>query len=331
MLKWSVAAVALLGLTAEAAQAQGPQSPPPPSERLLGGGRNPAVTHLMQAYRISEEVAQDRIEIQNEVVELAKRLNAESDPNYAGIWIEHEPVYRVVVAFADQQDRREFRTSLSPRLQRHVKIIPVAKSRRQSDQDTQQLIASLRALGDDFSGWFDETTQRFVVGVETAGARGKALQLIPPQLRGQVDVVVKKLPKPEVGPPTGVQSGDFIAGGYWVYISTDPAHPNPAQCTFGFPVRYGPSRLPGVLTAAHCYNPLQPTPIAYWYNGHWIRFDAANPIVRKYETTYDYMVLEGSPTLGDDGIYDVYFVNTHNIPGVTGNYYDVTAYGPGPL
>ena len=108
MLKWSVAAVALLGLTAEAAQAQGPQSPPPPSERLLGGGRNPAVTHLMQAYRISEEVAQDRIEIQNEVVELAKRLNAESDPNYAGIWIEHEPVYRVVVAFADQQDRREF-------------------------------------------------------------------------------------------------------------------------------------------------------------------------------------------------------------------------------
>ncbi len=31
--------------------------PRPPSEQLLAGGRNPAVTHLMQAYGISEEAA----------------------------------------------------------------------------------------------------------------------------------------------------------------------------------------------------------------------------------------------------------------------------------
>jgi hypothetical protein len=72
--------MALLGLAAGAAQAQDPPMPKPPSEQLLAGGRNPAVTHLMQAYGISEEVAQERIQILNEVVELATRLNNESDP-----------------------------------------------------------------------------------------------------------------------------------------------------------------------------------------------------------------------------------------------------------
>jgi hypothetical protein len=58
--------------------------PPPPTERLLAGGRNPVVSYLMQAYGLSEAVAQERLAIQSEVMELAQRLKNGNDPAYAG-------------------------------------------------------------------------------------------------------------------------------------------------------------------------------------------------------------------------------------------------------
>lgn len=303
--------------------------PPPPSERLLAGGRNPVVSYLMQAYGLSEAVAEERLAIQSEVMELTKRLESGNDPAYADIWIEHEPVYKINIAFLDKDERKAFKESLSPQLRRYVQIVQVKKSRKQKRQDLEELSAALRSANMQFGGWFEEKNQRHTLVVGNSGDLARAEALVPARLRGDVDVVVGPLPEPE-GPPTGVVSGDFIAGGHAVYFSTDPAYSNnnPTQCSFGFPVRYGPSRLKGILTAAHCTNPPPPI-IAHRYGNpvHFIKFDWANPIMRKLEGPYDYMVLQGSSTLDDDGVYDVYFQNPNNqVPGVTGNYYDIYAY-----
>jgi hypothetical protein len=317
---------ALLGTTS-AALTQDAGVPAPPSERLLAGGRNPVVSYLMQAYGLSEADAQERLAVQNEVMELAGRLEKENDPAYADIWIEHKPVYKVVIAFTDKADRQAFKEGLSPRLRRYVQIRPVTKSRKQRGRDLEEISAALRSAGVPFDGFFEGPKQRFNVGVTSSADLSRAQALIPSNLRADVDLVVRKIAKPEAG-PTGVVAGDWIAGGFAVWISSDPAHPNPTQCTFGFPVRYGANRLPGVLTAAHCTEPTPPQFAARYGNpAHFIKFDFANPIIRRYTGQYDYIVLQGSSSLNDDGLYDVYFENPNNqVPGVTGNWFDIYAY-----
>ena len=289
-----------LAIAASAATQQ-PDVPEPPSEKLLAGGRNPVVSYLMQAYGLSEADAQERVAVQAEVMELAQRLERENDPAYADIWIEHEPVYKVAIAFLDKDDRKAFKDSLSPRLRRYVQIVPVSKSKKQRNQELEELSSTLRRANIPFDGLFEGKKQRFTVGVANASDLARAESVIPASLRGEVDLVVKKLPKPE-GPPTGVVAGDYIAGGYAVWITDDPAHTNPTQCTFGFPVRYGANRLPGVLTAGHCSVP-PPKIFASKYGNpaHFIKFDWAAPIMRKNEGPYDYMVVQGSTALGDDG------------------------------
>lgn len=320
------AAIATSLVMASAAVAQEAGVPPPPSERLLAGGRNPVVSYLMQAYGISEAEAQERLAVQNEVMELAGRLEKE-DPAYADIWIEHQPVYKVVIAFTDKADRQAFKEGLSPRLRRYVQILPVTKSRKQRQRDLEELSAALRSAGVPFDGWFEGPRQRFSIGVTSAADLARAEGLVPPNLRAEVDLVVRRIAKPEAG-PTGVVAGDWIAGGFAVWISSDPAHPNPTQCTFGFPVRYGANRLPGVLTAAHCTEPTPAMFAAKYGNpAHFIKFDFANPIIRRRIGQYDYMVLQGSSSLNDDGLYDVYFENPNNqVAGVTGNWLDIYGY-----
>lgn len=105
MRKNSVFTLALVASSAALGQDPAPPVPVPPSEKVLAGGRSPSVTYLMQAHGLSESEARERIELQNEAVELAKRLEQEGDPAFSGVWLEQEPAFRVVVAFADRQER----------------------------------------------------------------------------------------------------------------------------------------------------------------------------------------------------------------------------------
>jgi hypothetical protein len=299
---------------ATAAIAQAPVSPLPPSEASKEPGRSPAVAYLMQYYGITEADAQERLAVQAEVMELSARLNRENDPSYADIWTEHSPVFKVVVAFADTKDRKELLDSLSPKLRRYVQLRTVPKSRSQIQADLETLASALKSGGFPFGGGFDPITGRYNFEVETQQAANAARALIPPSLRDQVGIVVKRLPKPEAA-PTGVQSGDWIAGGYPLYpIKTD------AQCTFGFPVRFGSNQTKGILTAGHCGEIAE----AY-YNGHWITF--AKPVIRYSQVLkYDYEIFE-STGLTDGGTYEVYYENRHSIPGIsTRSYFQIYAW-----
>jgi hypothetical protein len=254
----------------------------------------------MQKFGISEADARERLAVQSEVMELSARLNRENDPAYADIWTEHSPVFKVIVAFADTKDRKALLDSLSPRMRRYVQLKTVPKSKTQVQADLDALAAALKAGGFEFGGGFDPRTGRYTFEVETQQAASAARALIPPQLRDQVGIVVHELPKPEAA-PTGVQSGDWIAGGYSLYpIRTD------AQCTFGFPVRFGSSATKGILTAGHCGAVAE-----YYYNGHWITFSA--PVIHREELKYDFEIFE-TTGLNDDGGYEVYYTNTYNVP-----------------
>lgn len=122
------------------------------------------------------------------------------------------------------------------------------------------------------------------------------------------------MPVPEAA-PTGVQPGDFIAGGHTLYVNPTT---NESWCTFGFPVRFGSPEKKGILTAGHCGDS------AYHWWGHYIKFGA--PIIRKnMELKYDYEIFE-TTGLSDNSGSEVYYTNPHGLNVSTRGYYQVYAF-----
>jgi hypothetical protein len=62
---------------------------------------HPVVSAYADTFGVSEAEAQRRLELQIEMMELADKL-AEDDPHYAGSWIQHEPDFRLKVAFTEE-------------------------------------------------------------------------------------------------------------------------------------------------------------------------------------------------------------------------------------
>ena len=307
-------ALSSMGLAAT----QEPTSPLPPEQAPRPTGTSPAVTFLMQEYGISEAEAKERLAVQAELMPLTLRLEEQNDPGFTDTWIEHTPVFKVVIAFADAKDRRSLLESIPPRLRRYAQLRTVPRSRSQRKANQQEIEKAFRAAGFEFGGGFDPITGKYDMVVEDARAISGVRQALPPNLRDDVTIRVGELPRPEA-PPTGVQSGDWIVGGFPLYpVKTD------AQCTFGYPVRFKPSgsttEVKGILTARHCLE------IAYhYYNGHWITFGA--PVIAPARSgIYDYEIFE-STGLDDDNSYEVYYENRSNLPGIsTRNYYRIYAW-----
>ena len=61
----------------------------------------PNVDYLQKKYNISSEEANMRIELQNDVIALSEKLNQANDSDYADMYIQHQPVYKIIVLFAD--------------------------------------------------------------------------------------------------------------------------------------------------------------------------------------------------------------------------------------
>lgn len=123
-------------------------------------------SYLETAYGISAEEAQLRLDLQEQVIALSERLNAENDPNYADMYIQHTPVYKIVILFADNKNRHEFLKSLDPKLQRYVQLKNVKKSRSQYEKELDELGGLIQTLSIPYTAKFDLEKQRYEVVVE---------------------------------------------------------------------------------------------------------------------------------------------------------------------
>jgi hypothetical protein len=105
----------------------------------------------------------------------------------------------------------------------------------------------------------------------------------------------RSLPFPiQRAPPSGVQSGDWAAGGYGVYRDTSYSIP----CTLAYPITYGVANIKGILTARHCTEPKM-----YLFNGHWITFPNP-PAFERNVDAYDYAIYE---TTGLNTDYQIFY------------------------
>lgn len=274
------------------------------------------VTYLMQAYSLLEAEARERLALEDQVVALARQVSG--DPAFAEVRIEHAPQYRIVVAFADNDQRQALREGLSPQLRRYVQIERTKRSARQLDADIDAIGAALTAAEVEFATSYKHSNSKFVIEVEDNRAAQAARSLIPPALRGDVEVRVGRLPQRQAD-PTGLRPGDQIQGGHWYYAQASGA--TLPDCTFAFNVRYNAARTPGILTAGHCNGGVTSGSGEYWHYtpaGNWVRLDP--PVIARfgYGTKYDYQVHETTGYAQDAWVY---FNNKQNKAGYAANGY----------
>lgn len=290
--------VAIVGAVPASAQ----KAPPPKRSELAApvAGTSPAARYLVETYGISEAEARERIELQDQVSALAARIRTGDDPAFGGIWIEHEPVFKVNIGFADQDDRKALRESIAPALRRHVQIRNVPKSNRVADEQLDAIIAALATARIDYTSGFEPRNGKLFVAVATGGEAQTVRLLLPPALRGDVDVRVEPIPRAEA--PTGLQPGDEIEAGYEHYQSANFADPG---CTFGYSVRYGAGGTPGILTAGHCVN------AGFLWQGHWVSLGAPVLDENRYGTKFDYQIFDTSGLVQGPWVW---FSNSQRVP-----------------
>lgn len=276
-----------------------PAAPPNPEtapETVIG--RNPSATFLMTEYGVSEADALKQIDIQNKVVDLADRLNRGGGSSFTDVWIEHVPAFKVVIGFADKADHASLLASLDPALREVTEIKLMPLSRDQINQALDTIIVSLNATNIPYFGGYNLPAQKFILKVESQAGLLALKAALPPLLAKDIVLAVGPIPKDQAS-PTGVEPGDWVAGGYTIY-STAYAE----SCTFSYTVTYGTKK--GILTAGHC----RPGGVRS-AAGHWITYDTTNPVAYGYTGKYDFMAVD---TTGLNQDYQIYFVNKNSIP-----------------
>ena len=266
--------------------------------------RSPAVTYLMQQHGISETEAQERMDVQLLVTDLAQDLNTTNDPAFGGIYIQHEPVFKVVVSFADKDDRKAFQSALSPKLQRFVQIRNAKRNKRDIESGIAALNDAFAATNAAFVGGYDLKKERYTYTVGSQDIAQQFRSLVPPQLRSDVDIDIGATPGLEAA-PTGAQAGDSIRGGQTAYRTTGSA-----SCTFSYAVNYtsGTTAKRGILTAGHC-----PDTLVHKIGSRNVTL--SGPVVQRQTCgvggKYDYKILE---TTGLNTSYTIEYKDLNSIP-----------------
>lgn len=256
---------------------------------------NPSVTYLMQAYGIDKSEAQMRIDLQADIMALSDRLNATGDETYGDMYVQHEPVFKIMILFADKSDRKAFLENLDPKIRRYVQLKQAKKSRGQATRELEELSTILSARTIAHSSKYDLAEETFDITVENERDAGLVRSLLPPNRKIETTVRIAPLPKPAIAPPTGVVPGDAVRGGESIWSG---AGGTGGACTLGYAVSFtsGGTAKQGILTAGHCYASMK----AYLTN-HDVTF--LDPLVRKpakvggitpdnISDKYDYLIWE---------------------------------------
>lgn len=74
---------------------------------------------------------------------------------FGGVWIEQEPVYKIVVAFKDAELRSAVRETIDPKMRRFVQIRNVRHSIGELDRMIDRVIAALLPLGIDYASYYE--------------------------------------------------------------------------------------------------------------------------------------------------------------------------------
>jgi hypothetical protein len=280
----------------------------------------PGAHFLAGEYNISLADAVRRIGLQDKISDVISQLQSGSDPEFAGVWIQHQPAFRLVIAYTNPSEAKLASLTMDPEVRSLVELRSLPRSRRAMLAEQDRVLAALpRTLS--LVSYIEDATGRVIVRVASDTVAAQARSLLTAASLSGVPVQVGPVPEPFAA-PRGVQPGDYIDGGHHYYGTNQvPGGLTAAQeeqyraCSFAFPAMLGTTQ--GILTSGHC-NPGSPagtTGTGYWHaiNSHWVELPAPTIARWAYGTKYDYQFHE---TTGYDApVAFVYYANKSAEPG----------------
>lgn len=269
----------LLALAVPAA-AQPAQAPPPPSELPPAQVEiTAAQRHLMDTYGIPADEAAERLSLEETIGGLAQSLTQDQPDQFGGLWIEHEPQYRIKVAFKDPALRKDFRSGVDPSLRRFIQVVPTKYSVNERNALIDGIIAALDSAGILYEAYYEHRTDDLVIVTAGEEKVGEIRRLLPPRLQDFVKVRRGNVPVPTA--TSGVQAGDGVWAGWW---SNREKNDYTHGCSFAFAARDSQNRL-GILTAGHCDDTGF---IKYQAPDHWVTISSPSFDWNQPNTKYDY-------------------------------------------
>ena len=281
------------------AQPSQPLPPPPPNEPVLKA--NPMVAYLQERHKISRAEAQERVDIQGEIAALLENPAFFDDPDFAGVVVQDEPVYRIYLTYYDNSAKSELLRLVPPKMRRYVQI----KQRKLNKGQVERGIAAIETslAGENIVSVvsYQEGTEQFIV--QAPGSSESAVMAASPQ-QYRRDIVFEDFafPEPEQSYTTGsTSSGYYANAGYNI------------GCTMAFPITYtygGVSNRQGALTAGHCFDPDDPDRILSHPDGTQTVFKDA--VFRRAQNDLDFAIID---TTGMTTNYWIYFWNKQGVGG----------------
>lgn len=195
---------------------------------------DPGIMEYARTYGVSLDEAKSRISKEDYAFEVGRRIEVNSPKTFAGIYIEHEPVFRVVVKFVG-----DAKTQLTKYTQDPLFVPQTAPRSLEVLLAAQADIADqLAKHGIDFTSGIDLKKSEVTLYVQD-----------PAAVRRQFAIAFSVSPFIRVYKGSGSTELTNISGGRRV-IGQDPP-----SCTTGFNVFDGNREL-GITTAGHCDNSL---------------------------------------------------------------------------
>lgn len=196
-------------------------------------GGDPIAVSYAQTYRVPVSEAQRRLARVPAIAQLEQRLQRELPESFAGLYIEHQPAYRVVVRFTKTPKALLARYTKDPVFVAQLAPRPLELLRGAQEE----LAAQLSSSGVAFESGVDVKASQvnlFVLDTAAAAKRLSGLMAVADYIK------VQKVPA--LMTPTAIVGGNQVDG------STQ-------RCTTGFNV-FNAARELGVITAGHCDNAL---------------------------------------------------------------------------
>jgi streptogrisin D len=248
---------------------------------------SPGQIYLMDAHGLSAAEAQERLLLQEQVSATAASLAQKYPDDFGGVWIEHDPVYRIVVAFKNAEQRSAVRETIPPAQRRYVQIRNVRNSVKEREAIADRIIAAVGSLGIPYVSYYEHRSDDVVIEVAADESIGRIRQALPSDLQSSVKIIRGAIPQPMQA--TGSVAGDYVYPGFWWSQTSGGAY----SCSFSFAAKDSQNRE-GILTGGHC-----PKTNAYLYRGnptpHWISLALTSIDYYGYGTKFDYRFYRTAP------------------------------------
>ncbi|MFX5309756.1 hypothetical protein ABTC80_18985, partial [Acinetobacter baumannii] len=92
----------------------------PTPQNSKGSGKDLQVEYLAQQYGISAAEAAERVDVLRDVQQIVDVAVASDPVGFAGLWVEHTPTFKIIVAFTGQDERKAFLDQIPAKLRRYV-------------------------------------------------------------------------------------------------------------------------------------------------------------------------------------------------------------------